>query len=197
METRIGIIPLPVFVVLVGIVTFYTFAGKLPTECSMMMAVMALFGFACGEGRQAPAGAAAPGRRRDFCHLHSVLPGLPPLASAGGDQDGDGLHEIHGLPLPVHRRDHRRQHLGYGPAHAHPGVFQDRDSHRSRNDPGRADRDPGGRGPGFGRQACVFLRRHSDHGRGSGRGGDSALDRLCGHPAPGAGRKCSPMSCRR
>lgn len=55
MEWRIGIIPLPVFVILLGIVAYYTAAGKLPTEVSMMMAVMALFGFACGEaGKHLP-----------------------------------------------------------------------------------------------------------------------------------------------
>jgi len=55
METRIGIVPLPVFVVLAAIVAYFTYAGKLPTEASMMMAVLALFGFACGEaGKHIP-----------------------------------------------------------------------------------------------------------------------------------------------
>ena len=55
METRIGVIPLPVFVVLIGVVGYFTVVGKLPPEISMMMGVMALFGFACGEaGKHLP-----------------------------------------------------------------------------------------------------------------------------------------------
>ena len=55
METRIGIIPLPVFVILAGVVAYFGCVGKLPTESSMMMGVLALFGFACGEaGKHIP-----------------------------------------------------------------------------------------------------------------------------------------------
>jgi len=55
METRIGIIPLPVYVLLVAIVGYFTAVGKLPADISMVMAVMALFGFTCGElGKHIP-----------------------------------------------------------------------------------------------------------------------------------------------
>jgi CCS family citrate carrier protein len=55
METRIGVIPLPVYLVLAAIVAYYAVAGKLPTEICMMIGVMGLFGFACGElGKHMP-----------------------------------------------------------------------------------------------------------------------------------------------
>ena len=55
METRIGIVPVPVFVILAAVVAFFAKVGKLPTESAMMMGVLALFGFACGEaGKHIP-----------------------------------------------------------------------------------------------------------------------------------------------
>ncbi len=55
MEMRIGIVPLPIFVILAGIVAYFAKVGKLPTESAMMMGVLALFGFACGEaGKHIP-----------------------------------------------------------------------------------------------------------------------------------------------
>lgn len=49
MEKRIGIIPLPVFLVLCGVIFYFCKSGKFPTEVSMMIAVIALFGFSCSE----------------------------------------------------------------------------------------------------------------------------------------------------
>ncbi|MDD3180204.1 MAG: 2-hydroxycarboxylate transporter family protein [Opitutaceae bacterium] len=57
MEMRIGILPIPVFVVLLGIVAYFvkTGNGSFPEEICMMMAVLALGGFACGElGKRTP-----------------------------------------------------------------------------------------------------------------------------------------------
>jgi CCS family citrate carrier protein len=55
MELRIGVIPLPVYVTLAAIVAYYAVAKKLPTEICMMIGVMGLFGFACGElGKHLP-----------------------------------------------------------------------------------------------------------------------------------------------
>jgi len=55
MERRIGIIPLPVYVLLVAITVYFTAVGKLPADISMTMGVMALFGFTCGElGKHLP-----------------------------------------------------------------------------------------------------------------------------------------------
>ncbi len=55
MELRIGVLPLPVFAVLAGIIAYFVVAGRFPTEISMMMAVLAVGGFACGEiGKRLP-----------------------------------------------------------------------------------------------------------------------------------------------
>ncbi len=56
METRIGILPLPVFLVLLGVIAWFTAqGGKFPGEICMMMAVLAVGGFACGEvGKRLP-----------------------------------------------------------------------------------------------------------------------------------------------
>lgn len=55
MELRLGIIPLPVAVALVGIIGYFLHLGKLPTEICMMMAVIATGGFLCGEiGQRLP-----------------------------------------------------------------------------------------------------------------------------------------------
>jgi len=56
METRIGILPLPVYVVLFAIVAWFSVQpGKFPTEVCMMIAVLAVGGFTCGElGKRLP-----------------------------------------------------------------------------------------------------------------------------------------------
>jgi len=55
MDTRIGVIPVPVFVAVLGIIAFYTWYGKLPTEINMMIALLAVGGFACAEiGKRIP-----------------------------------------------------------------------------------------------------------------------------------------------
>lgn len=48
-EWRIGVIPLPVFVILVGVVAYFVASKKWPTEINMSIAVLALFGFSCAE----------------------------------------------------------------------------------------------------------------------------------------------------
>jgi Na+/citrate or Na+/malate symporter len=55
MHWRVGILPLPVFLALLGIIVYFSRVGKIPTEISMMMAVLAVGGFACAEvGRRIP-----------------------------------------------------------------------------------------------------------------------------------------------
>ena len=62
MDLKIGIFPMPVFLALGGIIYYFNdvskaSAGKLPfpTEAAMMMAVLAFFGFLCGEaGKHLP-----------------------------------------------------------------------------------------------------------------------------------------------
>jgi Na+/citrate or Na+/malate symporter len=55
METRIGIIPLPVYLLLLGLITGFAVTGKVPGEISMAIAVLAFFGFTCAEiGKRMP-----------------------------------------------------------------------------------------------------------------------------------------------
>ena len=56
MEFRIGILPMPVFVVLFAVIAWFTRnGGKFPGEICMMMSVLAVGGFACGElGKRLP-----------------------------------------------------------------------------------------------------------------------------------------------
>ncbi|GAB3626277.1 malate permease [Pandoraea terrae] len=54
-EFRIGIIPLPVYLILLGLVAGFVFTGKVPGEISMAIAIMALCGFTCAElGKRVP-----------------------------------------------------------------------------------------------------------------------------------------------
>jgi malate:Na+ symporter len=55
MELRIGIIPVPVFVLLLVLVAAFSRLGHVPGEISMALALMALGGFACAEiGKRIP-----------------------------------------------------------------------------------------------------------------------------------------------
>jgi Na+/citrate or Na+/malate symporter len=55
LEWRIGIVPVPVFVLLAGITWYFVAAQKLATDLPMMIAVVAIFGFACAEiGQRIP-----------------------------------------------------------------------------------------------------------------------------------------------
>ncbi|HGL4258045.1 2-hydroxycarboxylate transporter family protein [Burkholderia dolosa] len=55
MEIRIGIIPLPVYVILLGLIVGFAVTGKVPGEISMAIAVLAFFGFTCAElGKRLP-----------------------------------------------------------------------------------------------------------------------------------------------
>src|SRR5579863_3191064 len=55
MEYRIGIIPLPVYVMLLLLISGFAISGKVPGEISMAIAVLAFFGFTCAEiGKRLP-----------------------------------------------------------------------------------------------------------------------------------------------
>ena len=49
MELRIGIIPVPIYLLLLAVVAYFVATGNIPTEISMMLAVLTLFGFTCAE----------------------------------------------------------------------------------------------------------------------------------------------------
>ena len=54
-DFRIGVVPFPVFVILIGIIGYYSWIGKLPGEITMAIGLLAVGGFACGElGKRTP-----------------------------------------------------------------------------------------------------------------------------------------------
>ncbi len=54
-DFRIGIVPLPIFLILIGIIGYYSFYGKLSGEITMAIGLLAVGGFACGElGKRTP-----------------------------------------------------------------------------------------------------------------------------------------------
>ncbi|RQS26467.1 MULTISPECIES: 2-hydroxycarboxylate transporter family protein [unclassified Burkholderia] len=54
-ETRVGIIPLPVYFLLLGLVATFVATGKVPGEISMAIAVLVICGFTCAEiGKRLP-----------------------------------------------------------------------------------------------------------------------------------------------
>ena len=55
LEWRIGIVPVPVFVLLAALTGYFVAAQKVATDLPMMIAVVAIFGFACAEiGQRIP-----------------------------------------------------------------------------------------------------------------------------------------------
>ena len=52
---RLGVIPVPVVIALLGVIAYFVHRGKLPTEVCMMIATLGVGGFLCGElGRRLP-----------------------------------------------------------------------------------------------------------------------------------------------
>jgi malate:Na+ symporter len=55
MEISIGIIPLPIYLVTLGVIAYFVIWGKLPTEINVAVAVLAIGGFTCAElGKRLP-----------------------------------------------------------------------------------------------------------------------------------------------
>jgi len=55
MEYRIGIVPLPVYLVLLGLMVGFVLLHKVPSEICMVLAIMTVGGFTCAElGKRIP-----------------------------------------------------------------------------------------------------------------------------------------------
>lgn len=82
---KVGIIPLPLFLLAGGLIALDCLGGKLPSDIVVMVATLAFFGFACGEfGKRLPAARQAR-RGGDLCDLYSLGAGpLRPAAGRGG-----------------------------------------------------------------------------------------------------------------
>ena len=117
MEIRIGIIPLPVYLIALGVIAYFVIWGKLPTEINVAVAVLAVGGFTCAElGKRLPGVRQVGGAAILATFIPSALVYyhvLPCSWSAG-----DRFYEVHQLPVLVHLRHHCRQHSRHGP----PGV---------------------------------------------------------------------------
>jgi len=54
-DTRIGIVPIPVYVILVALLVGFTYTGDIKGEISIMIAVLVIGGFTCAEiGKRTP-----------------------------------------------------------------------------------------------------------------------------------------------
>jgi Na+/citrate or Na+/malate symporter len=54
-DTRIGIVPIPIYVILVGLIAGFTYTGDIKGEVSIMIAVLVIGGFTCAEiGKRTP-----------------------------------------------------------------------------------------------------------------------------------------------
>ena len=188
MEFRIGIIPLPVYVMLLALIAGFAVTGKVPGEISMAIAVLAFFGFTCAEiGKRLPVirniGAAA------------IFATFIPSA----------LVYYHLLPKPILKLTTEFTKstnflylfiasiivgsiLSMDRQRADQGLHQDLRSARGRLDRGGDRRDAGRHGARARRAPHVLLHRGADHGGRRRRRRDSAVDRLFGDPASAAGR---------
>jgi len=55
MDTRIGIVPIPIYVILVALIAGFTYTGDIKGEVSIMIAVLVIGGFTCAEiGKRTP-----------------------------------------------------------------------------------------------------------------------------------------------
>ena len=55
MEWRIGVVPLPVYLIAAGVIAYFVLQGKLPTEINVAIAVLTIGGFTCAElGKRLP-----------------------------------------------------------------------------------------------------------------------------------------------
>ena len=112
MDMRIGIIPIPIYVILCALLAGFTYTGDIKGEISMMIAVLVIGGFTCAEiGKRMPvlrnigAGAIFATFIPSALAYYKLLP--PQI-----EKSVDRIHQVHELPLFVHRLHHRRQHPG-------------------------------------------------------------------------------------
>ena len=54
-DMRIGIVPVPIYIILVGLLAGFTYTGDIKGEVSIMIAVLVIGGFTCAEiGKRTP-----------------------------------------------------------------------------------------------------------------------------------------------
>ena len=143
MDMRIGIIPVPIYVILCALLAGFTYTGDIKGEVSVMIAVLVIGGFTCAEiGKRLP-DPAQYRRRRDLRDVRSLRPRLLQGVAAADREVRRRIHEVHQLSLSVHRLHHRRQHSGDGPAGPREGLPEDLRAARHRLDRRRHRRHAG------------------------------------------------------
>ena len=188
MEFRIGIIPLPVFIVMGALIAGFVATGKISSEISMAIVVFSFFGFTVRRARQAHPGHPQYRRGGDLRHIHPVGAGLLQGPAGTDHQDDDGVHEVVQLSVSVHRFDHRRQHPQHESQGADQGLHQDLRPARDRLDRGDDRGNAGRHRVGAGDPPHVFLHRRAHHGRRRRGRRHSALGGLRRDPPSGSGR---------
>src|SRR5471032_2560596 len=142
-DYRIGIVPLPVFVVLFAVIGGFALTGKVPSDILMAIVLLSMGGFTCAElGKRIPIirniGAAAIFATfiPSFLAFHHLLPASILISVKDFTKDSNFL--------PVHFLHHRRQHPEDGSRRPHQGLPEDIRSvgrrvgrRRSRRDAGR------------------------------------------------------------
>ena len=122
-DFKIGIVPLPVFVVLLAVIAAFAATGTVPSDILMAIVLLSMGGFTCAElGKRIPIirniGAAAI-----FATFIPSFLGLPSSVARLDPGLGDAVHQGFELSLSVHFLHHRRQHPGDGPRRSHQGVL--------------------------------------------------------------------------
>ena len=124
-DYKIGIVPLPVFVILIGVIGGFAATGTVPSDILMAIVLLSMGGFTCAElGKRIPiirnVGAAAI--FATFIPSYLAFHHLLPDSILGSVKQFTKDFE---LSLSVHRLHHRRQHFGHGPRRSHQGLSQD------------------------------------------------------------------------
>ena len=121
-DFKIGIIPLPVFVILIGVIAGFAATGTVPSDILMAIVLLSMGGFACAElGKRIPIirniGAAAIFATfiPSYLAFHHLLPASILNSVTQFTKDFE-------LSLLVHCLHHRRQHSGDGPRRPHQGL---------------------------------------------------------------------------
>ncbi len=187
-DFKVGIVPLPVFVLLLALIAGFTLTGRMPSDLPMAIVLLAMGGFTCAEiGKRLPVlrniGAAAilatfiPSA---LAYYH-LLP-APILASVTEFTKVSNFLYLFIAAIIVGSilgMDRRVLIQGFVKIFVPLGVGS-----IARGD----GRHGGRRGDGHERLSYVLLRGRPDHGRRRGRGRDPAVDRLLDAAGPGAGR---------